>query len=178
MTTTTAALVLAWIAIVLLALATAGLLRRVEQLSSRGTVTAEPVIEPVRGLRLPLDQHLGELAGGSGELLVLFASTSCATCQTAVDGIVGADPADFRVAVAVREPTFGPLEVPSGWVHRTSAQALFQIMRIPATPYLVRLGPDGTIVDSAMVVGSFDIKHWLTQQPAVANAAGREGART
>jgi hypothetical protein len=175
MTTTTAALVLAWIAIVLLALATAGLLRRVEQLSSRGAAAAEPVSEPVVGLQLPMVQHLGEFAGGHTEVLIVFASTSCASCQAAVDGIVAAAPADLRIAVAVRESTLGPLEVPSEWVRRTSAQSLFQIMRIPATPYLVRLGPDGTIVGAAMAVGSFDIEQWLTQQPAAANPA-REGA--
>ena len=176
MTTSNAALVLAWIAIVLLTLATAGLLRRVEQLSSRGNASAEPVTEPLLGLQLPLAQHLSEFADGRGEVLLLFASTSCATCQTAVDGIVAADPADSRIGVAVRESTLGPLEVPSQWLHRTSAQSLFRIMRIPATPYLVRLAPNGTIIDAALVTGTFDIKQWLTQQPSVAGAALREGA--
>ncbi|HEX8627818.1 MAG TPA: hypothetical protein VF755_06580 [Catenuloplanes sp.] len=171
MTTTTAALVLAWIAIVLLTLATAGLLRRVEQLSSRGALQAEPG-EPVRGLQLPMSTYLGDLAGGPAEVLLLFVSPSCATCQTAIDSIVAAGPGgDYRIAVVTRDAAFEPLSVPDGWTRLTSALGLFQILRVPATPYLVRLGPDGTIIDTTMMVGTLSLQHWLTRQTPAASPA-------
>ena len=170
MTTTTAALVLAWVAIVLLTLATAGLLRRVEQLSSRGAVPAEPAHEPARGLQLPMPDHLPEFAGGHTEVLLLFASPSCATCQAAVDAIVAAGPAG-RVGVVVREADAGPLEVPGTWVTRTSALRLFQVLRVPATPYLVRLDPDGTIVDATIMSGGLDLEPWVARPSSVTSGS-------
>ncbi len=166
MTTATAALVLAWIAIVLLALATAGLLRRVEQLSARTTAPAEARHEPARGLQVPMATHLAAFAGGRDDVLLLFASPSCATCQAAVDAIVAAEPAG-RVGVVVREADAGPLEVPGTWVTRTSAVDLFRVLRVPATPYLVRLGPDGTIADAAIMSGGLDLEPWVARSSPV-----------
>jgi hypothetical protein len=171
MTTTTAALVLAWIAIVLLTLATAGLLRRVEQLSSRGAPAAEAGMGPAHGLQVPMARHLGDFAGGDSEVLLLFASPACATCQAAVDALVAAHPAGHRIGVVIRERDPGPLRVPDGWVRLTSAPGLFQLMRVPATPYLVRLSPDGTIVDAMMLVGDLDLAHRLTRQAPITNSA-------
>jgi hypothetical protein len=170
MTTTTAALVLAWIAIVLLTLATAGLLRRVEQLSSRGTLQAEPD-EPVRGLQLPVSKYLSDFEGGQTGILLLFVSPSCATCQTAIDAVAEAGPTEYRIAVVTREIDVQPLSVRAGWVPLTSAAALFQILRVPATPYLVRLGPDGTIIDATTMVGSLSLEHWLTRQSPTPSTA-------
>jgi hypothetical protein len=167
MTTTTAALVLAWIAIVLLTLATAGLLRRVEHLSSRSTLPIEPTHGPSRGLQLPMSTYLKDFEGGRTEVLLLFASPSCATCQAAIDAIVAAQPAGLRAGVVIREADTGPLDVPDGWVSLPSALELFQIMRVPATPYLVKLGPDGTIVDATMVAGGLDLEPWLARQSPV-----------
>jgi hypothetical protein len=170
MTTTTAALVLAWIAIVLLTLATAGLLRRVEQLSSRANVQADPG-EPVIGLQLPMSKYLSDFAGGRAGVLLLFASPSCATCQAAIDAINDAGSIDYRVGVVIREAEVGPLCLPDGWVCLPSALSLFQILRVPATPYLVRLGPDGTIIDGTMIVGNMNLERWLTRQsPATSTA--------
>jgi len=161
MTTTTAALVLAWIAIILLTLATAGLLRRVEQLSSRSTLQAEPG-EPVIGLQLPMSKYLSDLEGGQAQVLLLFVSPSCMTCQAAIDAIVAAGPAGHRIGVVLREADAAPMHLPDGWVPLTSAAGLFHILRIPATPYLVRLDADGTIIDATMAVGSLSLQHWLT----------------
>jgi hypothetical protein len=168
MTTTTAALVLAWIAIVLLTLATAGLLRRVEQLSSRVAPQAEPG-EPVRGLQLPMSKYLADFEGGQTEVLLLFASPSCTTCQAAIDAVVAARPVDHRIGVVIREAEIGPLHVPDECVRLMSALSLFQILRIPATPYLVRLDPDGTIIDATMMIGSLSLQNWLTRPSAVTN---------
>jgi len=176
MTTTTAAIVLAWIAIAMLTLATAGLLRRVNQLSSRTTLQAEPA-DSVTGLQLPISRYVdnfeGGFEGGRAGVLLLFLSPSCATCQTAIDSVAAAAPAGDRVAAAVRESTTEPLRVPDGWTSIPSASGLFQILRVPATPYLVRLGPDGTILDATMVVGSLNLPQWLSHQVTAAASNGR-----
>lgn len=171
MTTTTAAIVLAWIAIVLLTLATAGLLRRVEQLSSRGAPTDKAGEGTTYGLQVPMARHLGDFAGGDSEVLLLFASPACATCQAAADLLVAARPAGHRIGVVIRERDPGPLQVPDEWVRLTSSPGLFQMMRVPATPYLVRLSPDGTIVDAMVLVGNRDIADWLTRQAPTTNTA-------
>jgi hypothetical protein len=170
MTTTTAALVLAWIAIVLLTLATAGLLRRVEQLSSRGTLQAHPG-QPATGLQLPMSTYLHDLAGGQADVLLLFVSPSCATCQAAIDAVVAARPVGYRIGAVIREADLGPLSVPDGWLRRTSALGLFQILRVPATPYLVHIGPDGTIIDATMVLGSLNLQRWLAPRSSATSTA-------
>jgi hypothetical protein len=172
MTTTTAAIVLAWIAIILLTLATAGLLRRVEQLSSRRTLQDEPD-EPIRGLQLPVSKYLNDLEDGRADILLVFASPSCATCQAAIDAVAVAitESARYRVGVAIREADVGPLHLPDGFVRLTSAAELFQILRVPATPYLVRLDPDGLIIDGTMMVGSLSLEHWLAGKSPITRAA-------
>lgn len=169
MTTTTAAVVLAWIAIVLLTLATAGLVRRTEQLSSRNA-HIEPN-QPVQGLQLPMSSYLGAFEGGHSEILLLFVSPSCTSCQTAIETIAEVNLDNYRVGVVTRESDTGSLLMPNGWVQLTSAVRLFQILHIPATPYLVRLGPDGLIIDATTMVGSLSLDRWLAAESLASRTA-------
>jgi hypothetical protein len=57
--------------------------------------------------------------------------------------------------------------MPDGWLHLPSAAGLFQVLRIPATPYLVRLGPDGLIIDATTMVGSVNLDRWLADESLV-----------
>jgi hypothetical protein len=114
-----------------------------------------------------MSKYLSGFEGGQTEVLLLFVSPSCTTCQAAIDAIAAAGPAGYRIAVVLREADVAPLHLPDGWVPLTSALGLFHILRVPATPYLVRLGADGTIIDATMAVGSLSLQHWLTHPSPV-----------
>ena len=154
MTPTTAALVLAWICVVLLALATAGLLRRVEALERGGAAT--PTAAPRRGLVLPLERHLGGGLGGDRDVLLLLVTPTCRSCQAAVDTLASAPPpADVVVATAAAD--LGPLAVPAAFRTLAGATGLVDLLDVPATPYLVRLGGDGTVLGGDLVTAGTDL---------------------
>lgn len=161
MSPTTAALVLSWICIVLLALATAGLLRRVDALerSAAGApgTPGEPA-GPRPGLRLPVDRYLD--LSGDRDVLLLVVSPGCGSCQTALTDLAAARPAGLEVVAVTTEPSFEPLAVPPGFVAVPDAEELVDVLGVPATPYLVRLDADGTIRRADVVSSSTNLATW------------------
>ena len=161
MSPTTAALVLSWICIVLLALATAGLLRRVDALERSavaGPDAAQQPAGPRPGLRLPVDRYLD--VAGERDLLLLVVSPGCGSCQTALADLDAAQPTGLDVVAVTAEPSFQPLAVPAGFTAVAGAEELVDVLGVPATPYLVRLDADGTIRRADVVSSSTNLATW------------------
>jgi len=161
MTPTTAALILSWICIVLLALGTAGLLRRVDalelaQTSGRGAPGARPGPRP--GLSLPVQRFLD--VDGDRDVLLLVVSPGCGSCRTALAALAAAKPTGLDVVVVTAEPSLEPLAVPPGFAVAPDAGELVDILGVPATPYLVRLDADGTIRRADVVTGDTNLAAW------------------
>ena len=179
MSASTAALILAWICVVLLALATAGLLRRVDALERRladgglpdgrlpdGDLgTAAGAAGPRAGLQLPVARYLGPAVqgraeGGPRDILLLVVSPSCASCRTALDALAAASPEHLDLVVATAEDSLAPLPVPPGAVPLTGATELVDVLGVPATPFLVRIDADGTIRRADVVTSSTNLAAW------------------
>jgi hypothetical protein len=185
MTPSTAALVLAWVCVVLLALATAGLLRRVQALEQNagpaGGAAAPPGPRP--GLQVPIERHLGPGLGGDREVLLLVVSPTCASCAAALSALEAADPRRADVVVASAESSLGPLALPAGFTALPGAGALVDVLGVPATPYLVRLAGDGTILAADVVTTSTNLTTWtggpaLPTSPPLTDVTLPDGARS
>ncbi len=173
MTTPTAALVLAWAAIILLTLATAGILRRVEALSAAGAMPTSRREPAARGLKLPVERYLS--ASGvtyDRALLLVFVTPSCAVCQTVIDELSVADPLLFEVIIVTKSTTIEPLSIPPHFIKLTSALELSAVMAVPATPYIARVGIDGTIVDASIVTPGLDVAQWASSPALFATQPG------
>jgi hypothetical protein len=161
---TTAALVLSWICIVLLALGTAGLLRRVDALEraqSGAPGTPEVPAGPRAGLRLPMERFVP--VDGDRDVLLLVVSPACGSCRSALADLAdlaAAQPTGLDVVVVTAEPSLGALAPPPGFAVLTDAGELVETLGVPATPYLVRLDADGTIRRADVATGSTNLATW------------------
>ncbi|MFC4852062.1 hypothetical protein [Actinophytocola glycyrrhizae] len=141
MTFQTSALLVTWVALLLMAFVVAGLVRQVHALSS-GTA-ARPVSATLRaGDRA----DLGRL-GVTGPAVLLFLRPTCHTCVEALAETVEA--ADGRTVVALYEGP-APEERP-GVVAFSDQGHLFATYGALATPFAVAVGADGEITAAAPV---------------------------
>lgn len=170
------AVLLAWVALVLLALGLAGLLRQVTVLSrSRvGQSGAAPAAagsgprstRDLVGFRLPAH---GDLAGlvepGAHRTVVVFVSPGCSSCSQTLTALA-ASPEVSGGSVAVVAVSTGscePAEADLGGTGRCIAQgrALLDQLHVPATPYLVGLDGGGTIVAATLPDQDTDLTAWV-----------------
>jgi hypothetical protein len=167
------ALVLAWVAIVLLALGLAGLLRQV-QLLSRGRVAVAPAPgtaaahspRDLVGFRLPRQGPLADLVHPAAHRTVLaFVSPGCPSCTQTLERLAAApDVTTGSVAlVAVSTGSCAPAEAALGSAGRCVPQGrpLLDQLRVPATPYLVAVGVDGTLVAAVLPDEDTDVAGWV-----------------
>lgn len=166
------ALLLAWVAIVLLALGLAGLLRQVQVLSRGRLGETAPAARTAHsprdlvGFRLPLD---GPLAGivdrRAHRTVVAFVSPGCPSCTQTLERLAGApDVAAGSVAVvAVSTGSCAPAEAALGGTGRCLPQGrqLLDLLRVPATPYLVAVDADGTLVAATLPDEDTDVPGWV-----------------
>ncbi|MBO2453945.1 hypothetical protein J4573_43130 [Actinomadura barringtoniae] len=136
----TSALLLSWVAILLLALVVAGLVRQVHALS-RG-VPQRTTLGPAPGTPAPAFDRLG--AG-----LLLFLDLDCGVC-TEVLGSAGELGRPFKAIFAEDGPTAVP---PGVSVLTGERHGLFEAYGVPATPFAVIVDGDGR-VRTAEPVGS------------------------
>lgn len=172
----TSAVILAWVALVLLALGFAGLLRQVTLLSRRslgggspGSAVAGTTTRTTRdlvGFRLPATGELATLPDGSAHRTVAaFVSPGCPSCTQTLQGLAGApDVAAGSVAVvAVSTGSCEPAEAALEGTGRCIAQgrSLLEQLHVPATPYLVAVDATGTIVAALLPQEDTDLAGWV-----------------
>ncbi len=172
MSPSTAALILSWACIALLAPATAGLLRRVEALERRLPSVGGPAGVPAAGgprpgLQLPMSRYLPGVVTGERDILLLVVSPSCGSCRTALADLGAAAPGGVDVLVATAAPSLAPLELPPGFVGVPGAGDLVDMLDIPGTPYLVRLDADGRVRGADVMTGATDLAAWTAPRPGL-----------
>jgi cytochrome oxidase Cu insertion factor (SCO1/SenC/PrrC family) len=152
------ALILAWIAIAMLALAMAGLLRQVRALSAQMTQT------PVRANALtgaPAPEFQGTALQRDRPTLLLFVSANCNVCQERLRELESLADQDGKLSYVAVFP--GPADdLPTQHVQVLQNQsAAFRSFSIPVTPFGVVVAADG-VVSHAAAVGSSSALHELT----------------
>jgi hypothetical protein len=153
MSFTTTALLLTWVALVLLALVVAGLVRQVHQLTQGPRTrdlglragTPAPALDLVRAVP-------GEAT------LLLFLSEDCPACKDVFQEAIGLDGAPATRAI-FSEEAIGA-DPPANMAILPHQAELFTAYQVPATPYGVIIGADGR-VRSAEPVGSIRGLHNL-----------------
>ncbi|TMR06480.1 hypothetical protein ETD83_04515 [Actinomadura soli] len=135
------ALLLSWVAILLLALVVAGLVRQVHAL---GQGTSSPTgLGPAPGTPAPSFDRLGPG-------LLLFLDRDCGVCT---DVLAAADGLGPLHAIFSGPPADGAAALPGATVLTGEQDGLFADYRVPATPFAVMVGADGR-VRAAEPVGS------------------------
>lgn len=145
------ALLLSWVAILLLALVVAGLVRQVAALT-RGA-TAPSVLGPAPGTPAPAFDRLGPG-------LLLFLDRDCGVCT---DVLAAAESLDRPVQVAFAGAPAATS--PELTVHADEQDGLFAAYDVPATPFAVLIDPGGR-VRAAEPVGSPDALRALALEAA------------
>lgn len=151
------ALLLAWVAIVLLALAVAGLMRQVHLLLTERSVEGTAVSAPPGPRLLPAD-----LMAVGAERIVLFASTTCVACSEVMPVMAEystrAGTSCTVITAAARHPQW-----PDELTYRENAADLFEQFGVTATPHALRI-VGSEVVDSAPV-GSVEALRRLIDGP-------------
>lgn len=150
------ALVLAWVAILLLALGMSGLMRQLHQLGNPHS--AEPLIGPLIGATLA---NLNETVIRPGrESVILFAEASCDSCEAVLPalGTIARTLPDTSFAIVL--PNTGrPSNSPSDVTVHENRLDLFELVQVPATPFAVALDENGVVKAASMVGRLGDWKH-------------------
>lgn len=157
MSFTSAALLVSWFAIALLALGFAGLTRQVVTLSRRGTAAGHAVrtTSDLVGLALPTHGDLAPLRR-PGRPLVLFVSPGCPSCHALV-GDIAALGLGHRFTVVSSGTCSGTESAPS-IVCLGEARDVFDRLAVPATPYLMSLDAEGTIAATRVPTEASDLR--------------------
>jgi hypothetical protein len=152
----TTALLVTWVALVLLALVVAGLVRQVHQLT-QGPRTREvglPAGSPAPGL----DRIEAEPGRPT---LLLFLSEDCPACQDVFQEALGMRGGPATRAIFAEEPIVA--DPPAHLRVLPGQEELFTAYQVPATPYGVIVGADGR-VRTAEPVGSVRGLHALVDE--------------
>lgn len=177
MTFMESAVLLAWVALVLLALGLAGLLRQVTVLTrgqagqSTGASTSAGAPRSTRdlvGFRLPAHGDLPSLVEpGAHRTVVAFVSPGCSSCAVTLSGLTAVpDVQGGSVAlVAVSTGSCDPALENLAGTGRCIAQgrSLLEQLHVPATPYLMAVDGAGTIIAAALPHQDTDLTAWVRQ---------------
>jgi hypothetical protein len=180
MTFTASALVLAWVAILLLALGLAGLLRQVSVLTRQETVPAGAAAgrrgagarttRDLVGFRLP-ETDRAQLTAG----VVLFVAPGCSSCGQTLD-LLAADPLVANGAVPVTVVSTGgcppPVDPDRIFTCLPQGRELMDRLMVPATPYLLSLDRSGTVRDTLLPDPDTDLAGWLRHTSSALPLAG------
>lgn len=155
------ALLLAWVAILLLALAVSGLLRQVRALNLRPTAVRLETNTAV-GKTIALDTSM--LDGHAPIAVLLFVTPDCQVCQARLqdlEKLTASDTIGFSVAAVFpgaangfRSSSIRVLE---------NQKEVFERLQIPVTPFGVVLSKEGVVIRSAPV-GSPEAVRELVEQ--------------
>lgn len=139
-----ALLILAWLAILMLALAMTGLIRQIRIMAAEGQrpggyggLSSRRVIR-----RLPKNVLDADRLGSS---VVLFASRGCATCTKVLPAFQALAEANPSRSFVVVYPGRADL-INDGRLRLVEGRAdLFDLMQVPVTPYVISVDSDGAI---------------------------------
>lgn len=199
MTFTASALVLAWVAILLLALGLAGLLRQVSLLTrqletgapgSTGAAAARVVAgagarttRELIGFTAPRDVVDRVRHDGADLTVVAFVAPGCSSCTMTLHALA-ADPllADGHAGLTlVSTGSCGPATADAEGVRRLSCVSqgrdLLDRLAVPATPYLLVLDPDGVVRAATLPDEDTDLGAWLRRAGAPAPLTVEETSR-
>jgi len=171
----TSALLLSWVAILLLAFVVSGLVRQVHALTA-GAASVARRVGPAVGAPAPRFEPLAPAV--PGPLVLVFAGEGCRTCGSLLPR--AAQHAGPGVTIRVCYPGAVPADAPEprgalAEVHGGEAE-LFQLYQIVATPYGVLVDAAGRVVE-ALPIGSADALHGLLDRAdALAGRAGPTAA--
>lgn len=169
------AVLLAWVALVLLALGLAGLLRQVTLLTrgqtgprGSGATPGDAPRSPrdLVGFRLPLTGDLADLVEpGAHRTVVAFVSPGCPSCALTLRGLAGVPDVDAGsvALVAVSSGSCDPALEELGGTGRCVGQGrdLLDRLQVPATPYLMAVDGAGTIVAATLPDPDTDLTGWV-----------------
>lgn len=175
MSFTTSALIVSWVAILLLALVVSGLVRQVHALTSGAAAGGPAQLGLRNGSRAP--EHATLAGGEDGTMVLLFLSEDCRSCAEVFDQTV-------RLAALATEARVLPRALYRGDVARQApfpvhadANQLFDAYAVPLTPFAVIVEQDGRVRRSAPV-GSAAVLRDLVEQAAGRPLVSQEnGAR-
>lgn len=142
----TTALLVTWVAIVLLGLVVAGLIRQVHALR-RGPRTPEMGLD--HGMPAPQFARLAPVTGRP--TLLLFLSNDCGSCDDVLHEALGLA-ADHPVRAIFRTEAT-EVKAPPGMLIFAGERELFDEYKVPATPFAVLADENGR-VEAAVPVGS------------------------
>ncbi|XVX21406.1 hypothetical protein ACQP1U_05900 [Actinomycetota bacterium] len=168
MSFTEAALLVAWLAIAVLALGLAGLMRQHDDLRRRiSELTAQHghATGGLTGLHLPADGPLGA-ARPVGGGIVLFVSPGCPSCEGALADVRAHGVAGELVVVSA-----GSCPETHGARCVGEAREILDRLSVPATPYLMEVAADGEIGATLLPSDAHEIASWLDHV-----ATARKGA--
>jgi hypothetical protein len=153
----TTALVLAWVAIVLLGLALSGLLRQIHLLRL-GQVRPQLHSGPVVGMPAP---ELGRDNRRPRTAVLLFSDRGCASCDRLLPEFEALAREDDGLEFKVLFPG-SPNGFESGHVDILGGQAeTFARFRIPATPYGVAVDSEGTVAAAGPIGSSSLLREFV-----------------
>lgn len=175
------AVLLAWVALVLLALGFAGLLRQVTVLTrgqagqSGGGRSGGPTAvgsprstRDLVGFRLPAHGELPSLVEpGAHRTVVAFVSPGCSSCAITLTGlsrvpdVQGGSVAVVAVSTGSCEPALENLAGTGRCI--AQGRSLLEQLHVPATPYLMSVDGAGTIVAAALPNQDTDLTAWVRQ---------------
>jgi hypothetical protein len=174
MTFTTAALMVAWVAIAVLALGFAGLMRQLSEVQRAvaGSTGRSGALAPVlTGLALPREGDLGALRPAAGGL-VAFVSPGCPSCEVALG-----QAAALGVGPSLVIASTGPC--PSGVLPGLEdarcvgdTTALMERLGVPGTPYLMEVDAAGVIGRTILPGDADQVRDFLAGQPAAGHGQG------
>ncbi|WP_022923334.1 hypothetical protein [Serinicoccus marinus] len=178
MSFTASALVLAFVAIALLALGLAGLLRQVNLLTRQleggsaprpsGAGGARTTRELV-GFRIPQDVGGRLIDPGVERTVLAFVSPGCSSCSLTLRGLA-ADPAVRAGHLALAlvsagscEPALADAEGAARLTCLPQGRSVMDRLAVPATPYLALVDDDGTLRAALLPDEDTDLGAWLRQ---------------
>ena len=138
----TSALILAWVAIALLGLALSGLLRQLHAFR-QNLMPPSFDVGPRVGTRA---QALEAAVADTQTTVVVFADRGCASCEHVLERVEELAAREWELAFKVAFPGDANGFRSSRVETLVEQAALFEELRIPATPYAVATGPEGAIV--------------------------------
>ncbi|AXH97181.1 hypothetical protein DV701_14600 [Ornithinimicrobium avium] len=173
------AVLLAWVALVLLALGLAGLLRQVTVLSrsqagrpgdATATGAAPRSTRDLLGFRLPTHGDLaGLVAPGAGRTVVAFVSPGCPSCVLTLRGLADVpelqDGTVHLVAVSSGSCEAAAADLPGTGRCVEQGRPLMEQLHVPATPYLMEVDGGGTIVAATLPGPDTDLAAWVRRTP-------------